>query len=74
MCQLLIGTSCFRICQNLAMSGTEIAIANATRSSDPGQPTESGNSDLDSTDLVLKNINMSIMPGEKIAICGRSGR
>ncbi|UKZ56958.1 hypothetical protein TrVGV298_010806 [Trichoderma virens] len=41
--------------------------------SDPGQPTESGNSDLDSSDLVLKNINMSILPGEKIAICGRSG-
>ncbi|KAL7941549.1 P-loop containing nucleoside triphosphate hydrolase protein [Trichoderma barbatum] len=41
--------------------------------SDPDQPTESGNSDLDSVDLVLKNITMSIMPGEKIAICGRSG-
>ncbi|KAL7910446.1 P-loop containing nucleoside triphosphate hydrolase protein [Trichoderma velutinum] len=39
----------------------------------PDQPTESGSSDLDPADLVLKSINMNIMPGEKIAICGRSG-
>lgn len=42
------------------------------------QSEESGgsdpDSDSDSTDLVLKNISMSITPGEKIAICGRSGR
>lgn len=28
----------------------------------------------DAVDLVLRNISMSIAPGEKIAICGRSGR
>ncbi|KAJ4856963.1 ABC transporter domain-containing protein [Trichoderma breve] len=39
----------------------------------PDQPTESGNSGIDPADLVLKNINMSTTPGEKIAICGRSG-
>ncbi|KAL7934413.1 P-loop containing nucleoside triphosphate hydrolase protein [Trichoderma chlorosporum] len=41
--------------------------------SDPGEPTGSETSDMDSEDLVLKNINISITPGEKIAICGRSG-
>ncbi|KAK4069531.1 uncharacterized protein Triagg1_6955 [Trichoderma aggressivum f. europaeum] len=39
----------------------------------PVQPTESENSGIDPADLVLKNINMSTAPGEKIAICGRSG-
>jgi ABC-type multidrug transport system fused ATPase/permease subunit len=29
---------------------------------------------LDSAYLALKDLNISIRPGEKVAICGRSGR
>jgi ABC-type multidrug transport system fused ATPase/permease subunit len=43
--------------------------------SDESNQLELENSDKsDAADLVLRNVSLSITPGEKIAICGRSGR
>lgn len=42
--------------------------------SDSSLAIEDSDSNSDNTDLVLRNINISVAPGEKIAICGRSGR
>ncbi|KAK3685219.1 P-loop containing nucleoside triphosphate hydrolase protein [Podospora appendiculata] len=54
-----------------------IEIRNISASYDdvPVEDMQTSSSEKDSTaqHLVLKNLNMSIAPGEKIAICGRSG-
>lgn len=49
--------------------------ANVPNSSESNQSLELEDSNnSDAADLVLRNVSMSIAPGEKIAICGRSGR
>lgn len=47
-----------------------------SNSNEPNQPLalEDSGSNSDTTGLVLKNLSINIAPGEKVAICGRSGR
>ncbi|EHK46031.1 multidrug resistance-associated protein [Trichoderma atroviride IMI 206040] len=52
----------------------EIKDVSASYNNELNQSLQLEDSDgTDATDLVLRNVSMSIAPGEKIAICGRSG-